>query len=101
MNCHKLASESDDEYLHRLDELLAQIENDVKDYHQIQLMIFFKSMNYVMKQKICRHPEFSNSYKDLITLVKKLCPSFETEGHLQTTTVNTHFSESINTNTAK
>ena len=33
MNCHKLTSESDDEYLHRSDELLAQIENDVKDYH--------------------------------------------------------------------
>ena len=49
MNCYKLASESDNEYLHRSDKLLTQIENDVKDYHQIQLMIFFKSMNYAIK----------------------------------------------------
>ena len=101
MNCHKLASESDDEYLHRSDKLLTQIENDIKNYHQIQLMIFFKGINYVIKQKICRHPEFLNSCKDLITLIKKLCPSLKTEGHLQTTTVNTYFSESINANTAK
>ena len=64
-------------------------------------MVFFKSMNYVMKQKICRHPEFLNSYEDLITLVKKLHSSLKIEGHLQTTTVNTHSSESINVNTAK
>ena len=101
MNCYKLASESDDEYLHKSDKLLAQIEDDMKNYHQIQLMVFFKGMNYIMKQKICEHPEFSNSYKDLITLVKKLCSSLETEGHLQTTTVNTHFSEGTNMNTAK
>ena len=101
MNCHKLASESDNEYLHRLDELLAQIGDDVKDYHQIQLMVFFKNMNYVIKQKICGHPEFSNSYEDLVTLIKKLHPSLKTEGHLQTTTVNTHFSDGINTNTVK
>ena len=82
INCHKLASELDDEYLHRLNELLTQIGNDMKDYHQIQLMVFFKGMNYAIKQKICRHPEFSNSYEDLITLVKKLCSSLETEGHL-------------------
>ena len=101
MNCYKLASELDDEYLHRSDELLAQIGNNVKDYHQIQLMVFFKGMNYVMKQKICRHSEFSNSCEDLITLMKKLHSSLETEGHLWITTVNTHFSEDINTNTAK
>ena len=101
MNCYKLASESDDEYLHRSDELLVQIENDVKDYHQIQLMIFFKGMNYVIKQKICRHLKFSNSYEDLITLTKKLHSSLKTEGHLQTTTANTHFSEGINVNTVK
>ena len=64
-------------------------------------MIFFKSINYVIKQKICKHLKFLNSYKDLITLVKKLCPSLKTEGHLQTITVNAHFSESINVNTAK
>ena len=64
-------------------------------------MIFFKSINYVIKQKICRHSEFLNSCKDLITLVKKLHPSLKTEGHLQTITANTHFSESINVNTAK
>ena len=81
MNCHKLTSESDDEYLHRSDELLTQIENNVKNYHQIQLMIFFKSINYAMKQKICRHSEFLNSYEDLVTLMKKLHPSLETEGH--------------------
>lgn len=68
MNCHKLTSKSNDEYLHRSDKLLTQIDDDVKDYHQIQLMIFFKNMNYVMKQKICEHSEFSNSYEDLITL---------------------------------
>ena len=101
MNCHKLTSESDDEYLHRSDELLTQIENDVKNYHQIQLMVFFKSINYAIKQKICRHSEFLNSCKDLITLVKKLHSSLRTEGHLQTTTANTHFSKSINVNTAK
>ena len=101
MNCHKLASESDDKYLHRSDELLIQIEDDVKNYHQIQLIVFFKSMNYVIKQKIYRHPEFSNPYEDLITLTKKLHPSLKTEGHLQTTTMNTHFSESTNVNTAK
>ena len=101
MNCHKLASESDDEYLYRSDELLTQIGDDVKNYHQIQLMVFFKGINYAMKQKICRHSEFSNSHKDLITLTKKLHPSFRTEGHLQTTTVNTHSSGGINVNTAK
>ena len=101
MNCYKLASESDDEYLHRSDELLAQIEDDMKDYHQIQLMVFFKSINYVMKQKICEHSEFSNSCKDLVTLTKKLHPSLKTEGHSQTTTVNTHSSRSINMNTVK
>ena len=73
----------------------------MKNYHQIQLMIFFKSINYVIKQKICRHSEILNSYKDLITLIKKLHSSLKTEGHLQTTTVNTHFSSDINVNTAK
>ena len=82
MNCYKLTSESDDEYLHRLNKLLTQIGDNMKDYYQIQLMIFFKGMNYVMKQKICRHSEFLNSCEDLITLVKKLCPSLKTEGHL-------------------
>ena len=101
MNCHKLASESDDEYLHRSDKLLAQIGDDMKDYHQIQLKVFFKSMNYAMKQKICRHSEFSNSHEDLITLTKKLHSSLKTEGHLQTTTVNTHSSEGTNVNTVK
>ena len=101
MNCHKLTSESDDEYLHRSDELLTQIENDIKNYYQIQLMVFFKGINYAIKQKICRHSEFSNSYKDLITLTKKLCPSLKTEGYSQTTTVNTHSSKDINVNTAK
>ena len=101
MNCYKLASKSDNKYLHRSDELLAQIEDDVKNYYQIQLMIFFKSINYVIKQKICKHPEFSNSCKDLITLIKKLCSSLKTEDHLQTTTVNTHFSDDTNVNTAK
>ena len=101
MNCYKLTSESDDEYLHRLDELLAQIGDDMKNYYQIQLIIFFKSMNYVIKQKIYRHSEFLNSYKDLITLIKKLHSSLEIEGHSQTTTVNTYFSEDINMNTVK
>ena len=101
MNCYKLASESNDEYLYRSDELLAQIGNNMKNYHQIQLMIFFKSMNYVMKQKICRYLEFLNSCEDLITLTKKLHSSLKTEGHSQTTTANTHFSEGINMNTAK
>ena len=101
MNCHKLASKSDDEYLHRLDELLTQIENDMKDYHQIQLIVFFKGIDSAMKQKICRHSEFLNSCKDLITLVKKLHSSLKTEGHSQTTTTNTHSSRSINMNTAK
>ena len=64
-------------------------------------MIFFKSIDYVIKQKIHKHSEFLNSYKDLITLVKKLHSSLETEGYLQTTTVNTHFSNSINVNTVK
>ena len=81
MNCYKLTSESDNEYLCRSDELLTQIENDIKNYYQIQLMVFFKSMNYVIKQKIHRHPEFSNSHKDLIILIKKLHSSLETEGH--------------------
>ena len=53
----------------------------MKDYHQIQLIVFFKDINYVIKQKIYRHPEFLNSCKDLITLMKKLHPSLETEGH--------------------
>ena len=101
MNCYKLASESDNKYLYRSDELLAQIEDDIKNYHQIQLMVFFKGINYVIKQKIHRHPEFLNSHKDLITLIKKLHSSLKTEGHLQTTTVNTHSSEGINVNTAK
>ena len=101
MNCYKLTSESDNEYLHRSDELLTQIENDIKNYHQIQLMIFFKSINYVIKQKICRHSKFLNSCEDLITLVKKLHSSLKTKGHLQTTTVNAHFSNDINVNTAK
>ena len=101
MNCYKLASESDNEYLCRSDELLTQIENDIKNYYQIQLMIFFKSINYIIKQKICRHPEFLNSCKDLVTLIKKLHSSLKTEGHSQTITVNTHFSDSINMNTAK
>ena len=61
MNCHKLGSESDDEYLCRSDELLAQIGNEAKDYHQIQLMIFFKGLDQAMKQKICGHPVFPNS----------------------------------------
>ena len=73
----------------------------MKNYHQIQLIIFFKSINYAIKQKICRHSKFLNSCKDLITLIKKLCPSLKTEGHLQTITVNAHFSDSINTNTVK
>ena len=49
MNCHKLASELDDEYLCRSDELLAQIGDDIKDYHQIQLMVFFKDIDYAIK----------------------------------------------------
>ena len=49
MNCYKLTSESDNKYLHRSDELLTQIENDIKNYHQIQLIIFFKSINYAIK----------------------------------------------------
>ncbi|SLM36520.1 hypothetical protein LPUS_06097 [Lasallia pustulata] len=61
MNCHKLGSESDDEYLRRSDELLAQIGNEAKDYHQIQLMIFFKDLDQAIKQKICGHPVFPNS----------------------------------------
>ena len=101
MNCYKLTSKLDNEYLYRSDELLTQIENDIKNYHQIQLMIFFKSINYAIKQKICRHSEFLNSYKDLITLIKKLCPSLKTKDHSQTTTVNAHFSDDINVNTVK
>ena len=49
MNYYKLTSKSNNEYLYRLDELLTQIENDIKNYHQIQLMIFFKSIDYVIK----------------------------------------------------
>ena len=64
-------------------------------------MIFFKGINYVIKQKIHRHSEFLNSYKDLITLIKKLHSSLKTEGHLQTAIMNTHFSNDINVNTAK
>ena len=101
MNCYKLTSESDNEYLHRSDELLTQIGNNIKDYYQIQLMIFFKGINYAIKQKIYRHSKFLNSYKDLITLIKKLHSSLKTEGHSQTTTANTHFSKDINTNTVK
>ena len=101
MNCHKLASESDNEYLHRLDKLLTQIENNIKNYYQIQLMIFFKSINYVIKQKICRYSKFLNSCEDLITLIKKLYSSLKTESHLQTTTVNTYFSGDTYINTAK
>ena len=81
MNCHKLGSESDDEYLCRSDELLAQIGNEAKDYHQIQLMIFFKGLDQAMKQKICGHPVFPNSREDLVTLAKKLQPSIGTEAH--------------------
>ena len=101
MNCYKLTSELDDEYLYRSDELLTQIENNVKNYYQIQLIIFFKSINYVIKQKIYRYSEFLNSYKDLITLVKKLHSSLKTEGHSQTITANAYFSNSININTVK
>ena len=82
MNCYKLTSESDNEYLCRSDKLLAQIGNNVKNYYQIQLIIFFKGIYYVIKQKIHRHSKFLNSYKDLITLVKKLHSSLKTEGHL-------------------
>ena len=64
-------------------------------------MIFFKSIDYFIKQKICRHSEFLNSYKDLVTLIKKLCSSLKTEGYLQTITVNAHFSDDININTIK
>ena len=64
-------------------------------------MVFFKSINYAMKQKICEHLKFSNSYKDLVTLIKKLCPSLKTEGHLQTTTANAYFSDGTYVNTAK
>ena len=101
MNCYKLISELNKEYLCRSDELLTQIENEVKNYQQIQLMIFFKGINHVMKQKICKHPEFSNSCEDLITLTKKLCLSIETETHSQTITANTNFSESISAKPVK
>ncbi|SLM35423.1 hypothetical protein LPUS_04695 [Lasallia pustulata] len=101
MNCHKLGNKSDNEYLHRSDELLAQIRNEAKDHHWIQLMIFFKGLDQAMKQKICGHPVFPNSHEDLITLAKKLQPSIGTEAHLQTTTINTGSSESTSANVAK
>ena len=101
MNCHKLGSESDNEYLRRSDELLAQIGNEAKDYHQIQLMIFFKGLDQAIKQKICGHPVFPNSRKDLVNLAKKLRPSIGTEAHLRTTTTNTGSTGSTSANVAK
>ncbi|SLM35363.1 Reverse transcriptase domain [Lasallia pustulata] len=101
MNCHKLGSESDDEYLCRSDELLAQIGNEAKDYHQIQLMVFFKGLDQAMKQKICGHPVFPNSREDLVTLAKKLRPSIGSEPHSLATTANAGFNASTSAKTTK
>ena len=101
MNCHKLGNKSDDEYLCRSDELLAQIGDEAKDHHWIQLMIFFKGLDQAMKQKIHGHPVFPNSYEDLVTLMKKLRPSIGTEAYLQTTTTNTGSSGRTSANVAK
>lgn len=49
MNCHKLNTESDDEYFCRSKKLQIQIKENVKNSHHIQLMIFFKKMNSIMK----------------------------------------------------
>ena len=49
MNCHKLNSETDNEYIHRSEKLQTQINDNTKNSHHIQLMIFFKDMNSVMK----------------------------------------------------
>ena len=101
MNCHKLSNESDDEYLRRSDELLAQIGDEAKDYHQIQLMIFFKGLDQAMKQKIRGHPVFPNSREDLVTLAKKLRPSIGTDTHSRTTTANAGSSGSTSANITK
>ncbi|SLM40198.1 Zinc finger, CCHC-type [Lasallia pustulata] len=101
MNCHKLGSESDDEYLRRSDELLAQIGNEAKDYHQIQLMVFFKGLDQAMKQKICGHPVFPNSQEDLVILAKKLHPSIGSEPHSRATTANAGFNVSTSAKTTK
>ncbi|SLM37804.1 Zinc finger, CCHC-type [Lasallia pustulata] len=101
MNCHKLGSESDNEYLRRSDELLAQIGNEAKDYHQIQLMVFFKGLDQAMKQKIRRHPVFPNSREDLVTLAKKLRPSIGSETHSRATTTNAGFNASSSAKTTK
>ena len=49
----------------------------MKNSHHIQLIIFFKGMNSVMKWKIHEHLIFLNSQEDLVTLTKKLCLSVD------------------------
>ena len=95
MNYHKLNSESDDEYLHRSKKLQAQIENNVKNSHHIQLMIFFKGMNSVMKWKIYEHLIFLNLQEDLVTLTKKLHLSVDDE--ITIWVADFSFTENINT----
>ncbi|SLM36518.1 Zinc finger, CCHC-type [Lasallia pustulata] len=83
------------------DEILAQIGNEAKDYHQIQLMIFFKGLDQAMKQKIHGHPVFPNSQEDLVTLAKKLRPSIGSETHSQAITANAGFNASTSVKTTK
>ncbi|SLM34638.1 hypothetical protein LPUS_03498 [Lasallia pustulata] len=83
------------------DELLAQIGNEAKDYHQIQLMVFFKGLDQAMRQKICGHPMFPNSQEDLVTLAKKLRPSIGSEPHSRATTANAGFNASTSAKTTK
>ncbi|SLM36152.1 Ribonuclease H-like domain [Lasallia pustulata] len=82
-------------------ELLAQIGNEAKDYHQIQLMVFFKGLDQALKQKICGHPVFPNSREDLVTLAKKLRPSIGSEPHSWATTANAGFNASTSAKTTK
>ena len=96
MNCHKLNSETDDKYLHRSEKLQAQIDDNMKNSHHIQLMIFFKGMNSVIRWKIHKYSVFLNSCEDLMTLVKKLCFSVDLKISIWTVSVN--FTENLNMN---
>ena len=59
-------------------------------------MIFFKSINSVMRWKIYEHSVFLNLYKNLITLIKKLCLSVNNE--ISIWIVSVDFTENLNTN---
>ena len=84
INCHKLNSETDDEYLYRSEELQTQIDDDTKNLHHIQLMLFFKDMNVAMRQKIHKYSVFLKLWEDLIILAKKLCLSVNDEVSIRT-----------------